>query len=93
MIDDFNRDSLSIEIDFLLPAERVVPVLVQIATIRGYPIFICVDNSPELISQRLLELAQKHGVIISLIQPRKPAQNGYIERFNRTYPENVLDQY
>lgn len=93
VIDDFNRESLAIEIDFSLPAERVVRVLEQIATMRGYPSFIRVDNGPELISQRLLEWSKEHGVIINHIQPGKPAQNGYIERFNRTYREDVLDQY
>lgn len=93
VIDDFNRESLAIEIDFSLPAERVVRVLDQIALLRGYPLFIRVDNGPELISQRLLEWAQEHSVTINHIQPGKPAQNGYVERFNRTYREDVLDQY
>jgi putative transposase len=93
VLDDFNRESLAIEVDFSLPAERVIRVLEQIAMVRGYPSFIRVDNGPELISQRLLEWAQEHGVEINHIQPGKPAQNGYIERFNRTYREDVLDQY
>lgn len=93
IIDDFNRESLAIEIDFSLPAERVVRVLEQIATVRGYPNHIRVDNGPELISQRLLEWGKEHDVIINHIQPGKPAQNGYVERFNRTYREDVLDQY
>lgn len=93
VLDDFNRESLAIEVDFSLPAERVVRVLEQIALFRGYPTFIRVDNGPELISQCLLEWAEKHGVTINHIQPGKPAQNGYIERFNRTYREDVLDQY
>jgi len=93
VLDDFNRESLSIEIDYSLPAERVVRVLEQVAEWRGYPSFIRVDNGPELISQRLLEWANKHSVTINHIQAGKPAQNGYIERFNRTQREDVLDQY
>lgn len=93
VLDDFNRESLAIEIDYSLPAGRVVRVLNQIALTRGYPAFIRVDNGPELISQLLLKWAKQHGVKINHIQPGKPAQNAYIERFNRTYREDILDQY
>jgi putative transposase len=93
VLDDFNRESLSIEIDFSLPAERVTRVLDQVSAWRGYRRFIRADNGPELISQRLLGWGKQHDVTISHIQPGKPAQNGYIERFNRTYREDVLDQY
>lgn len=93
VLDDFNRESLAIEIDYSLPAKRIVRVLDQIAMVRGYPDFIRVDNGPELISQKLREWAEENGVMINHIQPGKPAQNGYIERFNRTYREDILDQY
>ena len=93
ILDDFNRESLFIEIDFSLPAERVVRVLDQIASWRGYPQFLRVDNGPELISQKLLDWGAKNKVRINHIKPGRPAQNGYIERFNRTYREDVLDQY
>ena len=93
VIDDFNRESLSIEIDYSLPAERVVRALDQVAEWRGYPNYLRIDNGPEFISQKLEDWAEKHGVTLDFIQPGKPAQNAYIERFNRTYREDVLDMY
>jgi putative transposase len=39
------------------------------------------------------EWAEKNGVLLDFIQPGKPAQNAYVERFNRTYREEVLDLY
>ncbi len=93
IIDDFNREILGIEIDRSLPAERVTRKLDHIAEWRGYPKQIRVDNGPEFISHKLSEWAEAHKVDLDFIKPGKPAQNAYIERFNRTYREDVLNLY
>jgi putative transposase len=93
VIDDYNREALWIEIDTSLSAERVVKVLEQLLDWRGKPTHIRMDNGPELISQRLESWAQEKHIDLLHIQPGKPAQNAYIERFNRTYREDVLDSY
>ena len=49
------------------------------------------DNVPEFISLALAEWAEKHAVKIECIQPGKPTQNAFIERFNRTYRTEILD--
>ena len=93
VLDDFNREGLCIEVDFSLPAERVIRSLDRIIEWRGKPGIIRVDNGPEYISATLLEWPGKHGVIIQHIQPGQPQQNAYIERYNRTVRHEWLDQY
>ena len=93
VIDDYNREALWIEVDTSLPAARVVRVLENLAEWRGYPQSIRMDNGPELISSKLEHWADTHGVTLNHIQPGKPAQNAYIERFNRTYRAEILDLY
>lgn len=93
VVDDFNREALAIEIDLNLPAERVVRVLDRVASWRGYPLKMRMDNGPEFVSVRLAEWAEEHNVELEFIQPGKPFQNSYIERFNRTYRNEILDFY
>jgi putative transposase len=93
IIDDFNRELLWIEIDISLPASRVVRVLEQMAQWYGYPKRLRTDNGPEFISGILATWANLHQIELAFIQPGKPAQNAYVERFNRTYREEVLDMY
>lgn len=93
VVDDYNREVLAIEVDLNLPAQRVIRVLDRIAAWRGYPAKIRMDNGPELTSVLMADWAEAHGVKLEFIQPGKPTQNSFIERFNRTYREEVLDMY
>jgi putative transposase len=91
--DDFNRESLRIEVDISLPASRVIRALDELVEVRGAPKRLRLDNGPELISTTLREWARRQGIELVHIQPGKPTQNAYIERFNRTYRTEVLDRY
>jgi len=93
VVDDFNREALAIEVDLNLPAQRVIRVLERVALWRGYPQKLRLDNGPEMISIALAEWAETHGVSLKFIRPGKPMENGFIERFNRSYREAVLDMY
>ena len=93
VLDDFNREGLAIEVDFSLPAERVVRALNQIIGWRGKPLAIRVDNGPEYISGTLQTWAEKAGVGLMYIQPGKPQQNAYVERYNRTVRTEWLGRY
>lgn len=81
-IDDFNRESLRVEVDNSLPSLRVIRALDELVELRGAPRRLRLDNGPEFISAALKQWAQQHGVELLHIQPGKPTQNAYIERFN-----------
>jgi putative transposase len=93
VIDDCTREGLGLEIDFSLPAERVIRALEQIIEWRGCPQKIRCDNGPEYISGVFQNWAIKKGIHIIHIQPGKPQQNGYAERYNRTVRYDWLNQY
>lgn len=93
VIDDCNREVLGIKASISLPSQHIIEFLDDIASHRGYPQQIRMDNGPENISKIMTQWAKKHNVTLRYIQPGKPAQNAYIERFNRTYREEILDMY
>ncbi len=93
VIDDYNREGLGIEVDFSLPAVRVIRALEQIIEWRGKPNSIRCDNGPELISGQLMEWAEKQWIKLHYIQPGNPQQNAYVELFNRTVRHEWLNQH
>lgn len=92
VIDDFNRELLCAEIDLSLPAVRVIRALNQVIEWRGKPQVIRSDNGPEYISKQLADWAKQQGITLWFIQPGNPQQNAYIERFNRTMRDELLNQ-
>lgn len=95
VMDDFNRESLAIEVDSSLPSLRVIRVLEKLITERGCPANIRCDNGPEFISHKLEQWCNQQARQISLqfIQPGRPMQNAYIERKNGSIRRELLNAY
>lgn len=93
VIDDYNREVLAIEADSSLPTLRVIRVLQQLEITRGLPEMIRVDNGPEFISDKLDNWCKDHEITLVFIQPGKPMQNGYVERFNGNLRTELLNAY
>jgi len=93
VIDDFNREGLTIEADFSLPALRVIRALNRVIEWRGKPKHIRSDNGPKYISALLKSWAENNDIILDFIQPGNPQQNAYVERYNRTVRYDWLSQY
>lgn len=93
VIDDFNRESLAIEVDTSLPARRVERTLDAIVKERGLPANIRSDNGPEFISAVVEQWCERNKVSWQYIQPGRPMQNAYIERKNGSMRRELLDAY
>lgn len=93
VIDDFNRESLAIEVDTSMPSLRVIRVLNRIIAQRGKPANIRTDNGPEFICYRLQQWCNDNHITLQYIQPGKPTQNAYIERKNGSIRRELLNAY
>jgi putative transposase len=68
-------------------------VLDELIALHGRPAAVRVDNGPELLAQVFVDWCRDRGIAVHYIQPGKPDQNAYIERFNRSYRTEILDAY
>lgn len=93
VIDDYNRQGLCVNVDLSMTARRVVRSLERVIEWRGKPKTIRCDNEPEYISQTLVHWAEENNIFLQYIQPGKPTQNAYIERFNCTARHEWLDMH
>jgi putative transposase len=93
LIDEGNREALAIEVGTSIPATRVIRVLDELVAVHGRPVSVRVDNGPELLAQVFVDWCAERRITVRYIQPGKPDQNAYIERFNRSYRTEILDAY
>lgn len=93
ILDEGNREALDVVAGVSLPSVRVTRILDALVAVYGCPAAFRVDNGPEFTAQPFVEWCAAHRVTILYIQPGKPDQNAFIERFNRTYRTEVLNAY
>jgi putative transposase len=67
--------------------------LEQLEEIHGLPQAIRLDNGSELGAAIFMEWCMEKGIELKFIQPGKPQQNAYVERFNRTVRYKWLSQH
>ncbi|MBG6145995.1 transposase InsO family protein [Labrenzia sp. EL_142] len=70
----------------------VIRTLERIIEWRDQPLNIRVDNGPENISAALQIWASRLVIGLEYIQPGKPQQDTYVERYNRTVRHEWLGQ-
>jgi putative transposase len=63
----------------------------ELIEVYGKPEAIRLDNGPELTAHKFVEWAERHKIELRYIQPGKPNQNAFIERFNKSYREEILN--
>jgi putative transposase len=93
IIDDYNRQALAMDVDFSHSGMSVCRVLERLFAEHGFPSELRSDNGPEFLSGIYTDFCEKHQLKIRYIKPGKPMQNGFVERFNRSYREDILDAY
>lgn len=93
IVDLATRECLALEVDPSLPGARVVRVLERLCAVHGRPSAIAMDNGPEFAGLALDARASREGVQPDCIEPKRPMQNGHLERFNGTSRDECLNQH
>ena len=93
VVDAYTREALTIEVDQGIKGEQVVEAVTKIATRRGVPQAIRVDNGPEFISKALDRWAYENGVILDFSRPGKPTDNAFVESFNGRFRDECLNAH
>lgn len=91
IIDHYNRVCKGIILSRNFPAVRVIRELEKVIEKYGKPKGIRTDNGPEFISNSFRKWLSDNKIEHVRIQKGKPQQNAVVERFNRTYREDILD--
>jgi putative transposase len=82
LIDQFSRQSPSIEPRFGFSGRDVADALDRLVEHNGAPASITIDHGTEFTSKALEEWAYRRGVKLDFMHPGKPTENGHIESFN-----------
>ncbi len=92
VIDEFSRESLAIRVEKNITSKHVLDTISNLFLTRGIPEYIRSDNGSEFTAKALLKFIQDIDVKTAYITPGSPWENGFIERFNGTLRDELLNR-
>ena len=92
IIDEYTRECLSIRPMRRINSQDVLEELYGLFLLRGTPEYIRSDNGPEFTARSVRNWLHGLGVTTLFIEPGSPWENGYIESFNGTLRDELLDR-
>lgn len=90
VIDEWTRESLTIEVAGSIRSQRLIEVLAKLISVRGAPKYLRSDNGPEFVSMAIIRWLAAHNIETAYIAPGKPMQNGTNESFNGKFRDECL---
>lgn len=93
IVDDYSRVCVSQLLDTSISGLRVARLLEELATSRGLPQRLTLDNGTEFTSKAMFLWSRASGVKLNFIQPGKPTQNAFVESFNGKFRDSCLNQH
>jgi transposase InsO family protein len=91
-MDEFTKESLKIQVERSIVSTHVLDALSNLFLIRGVPEFIRSDNGSEFIAKAVQDFIRDVGAKTAFITPGNPWENGFIERFNGTLRDELLNR-
>lgn len=93
IVDEFTRECLALRADVSQPSTKVVAALEEIASGRGVPQRLILDNGPELVAKALDAWASARGGELSFTRPAKPVDHCFVESFHDKFRDECLSPH
>lgn len=92
VIDEYTRECFRIDVSRSITSKRVIEQLDRLFQQHGSPANLRSDNGPEFVAEALKMYLADQDVETRYIEPGAPWQNGYVESFNATFRDELLDR-
>lgn len=91
VVDEYTRVCLGSHVARSIGARSVTLALEELFETHGVPEVIRSDNGREFISETTIEFLAEYGVQPAFIEKASPQQNPFVERFNGTMRDELLN--
>jgi len=88
--DEFTKTALAIGVERSITGDHLVRILDRLVAVHGHPMFIRMDNGPEMTCNAIADGCRFSATGSVFIEPGSPWRNAFVESFNGKLREEVL---